>query len=231
LFQTKHVVLRDVFPPQTLNDGFLALRSSDVSKWFIDQVYAKMRWGIPDSVYDQTAFYETVLELLEIEKRQYSAYFHAPSVVNFVAMNEWLGGSSAEIVHKPSRQPYRADCFKYVLQPSYVPGKLAFFTHCFHAWLRDLTGRAGARDSDFFGFVDPRVVDVNQVIGVVPEKALIYHHPGRGKWERVAQGLGDALNNTCAALATKYNSVDSCVPYNHAVTNSSSYCTEGFAIC
>ena len=39
LFQTKHIVTRELYTPQTLNDGFPAFRNSAVSRWFLDRVF------------------------------------------------------------------------------------------------------------------------------------------------------------------------------------------------
>ena len=54
--------MRDVGPPQTLNNGVVLLRNSARGHFFLELLLAKAEWGLTIQ-YDQGAFDETVLEV------------------------------------------------------------------------------------------------------------------------------------------------------------------------
>lgn len=64
----KHVVMRDIFPPQTLNNGVVALRNSPQGRAFLDLLLEKISW-VQTFQHDQGAFDETVLEIVGLIER------------------------------------------------------------------------------------------------------------------------------------------------------------------
>ena len=69
LMQTeKHVVMRDIFPPQTLNNGVTMIRNSAQGRAFLDLLLGKIGW-IQTFQHDQGAFDETVLEVVGVIER------------------------------------------------------------------------------------------------------------------------------------------------------------------
>lgn len=64
----KHVIMRDIFPPQTLNNGLTMLRNSPQGRAFLDLLLDKISW-IQTFQHDQGAFDETVLEVVGIVER------------------------------------------------------------------------------------------------------------------------------------------------------------------
>ncbi|CAD7974923.1 unnamed protein product [Amoebophrya sp. A25] len=75
----KHVVMRDIFPPQTLNNGFTMLRNSVQGRAFLNLLLDKISW-IQTFQHDQGAFDETVLEVVGVveqafEQRQFLESF------------------------------------------------------------------------------------------------------------------------------------------------------------
>eukprot|EP00392_Amoebophrya_sp_AT5.2_P000107 g107.t1 len=68
----KHVVMRDIFPPQTLNNGLTMLRNSPQGRAFLNLLLDKISW-IQTFQHDQGAFDETVLEVVGVVEKAFSA--------------------------------------------------------------------------------------------------------------------------------------------------------------
>ncbi|KAF4653561.1 hypothetical protein FOL47_010437, partial [Perkinsus chesapeaki] len=60
-FPTQQVIIRDIIPPGTLNNGVVALRGGRVGLAFLESLLEKMSW-MQTAHHDQAAFDETVLE-------------------------------------------------------------------------------------------------------------------------------------------------------------------------
>ncbi|KAF4671151.1 hypothetical protein FOZ61_005374 [Perkinsus olseni] len=63
-FATQHVIIRDVLPPGTLNNGVVAIRGTPSGLAFLDSLLDKMAW-MQTAHHDQAAFDETILEFAD----------------------------------------------------------------------------------------------------------------------------------------------------------------------
>ena len=51
----KSIIMRDIFPPQTLNNGFIILKNSDEGRTFLKLLLEKISW-VQTNQHDQGAF-------------------------------------------------------------------------------------------------------------------------------------------------------------------------------
>merc|ERR1711957_102082 len=139
---------------------------------------------------DQGAFDETVLELLGLENRA-------------------RGGVG-----------YDSECSQFVFPNALGNQEVARYALCWWRVSEELAGPFGARNSSIMRFVDPRIVDVNHVVGArgMDDPALLYHFAGRSKdWEFMLETFGLERRHTsdCSKVLTHVDTKASdhtCVP-------------------
>ena len=187
-----------------------------------------------DRLFDQTAFYETVLELLEVERANENRLDIHPSIQSFF-VSENRPESERELKVKPDRNRYRSDCMKLAFNAPNAPGRLVQQTYCFFAWLRELAGPPGARNSELIGFLDPRIMHVNNVrLNIsthIVEDALFFHFAGREhKLKEIRDTVAHLTNLTCPQLIARPGSAQ-CRVNNQGAPVPRLYCPFNWAIC
>ncbi|CAK8992136.1 unnamed protein product [Durusdinium trenchii] len=118
---------------------------------------------------DQGAFDETVLEILGLEA---------------TARGD---------------EGYDSECAQYVWPNAKGNHEIALYAMCWWRICQRLAGPFGARRSTFFHFADPRLVDINHVVGArgLNEPAVLHHFAGRSKdWDFMLETFGMARRNT-----------------------------------
>lgn len=118
---------------------------------------------------DQGAFDETILEILGLEA---------------AARGE---------------KGYDSECSQHVFPNARGNHEVALYALCWWRVSEMLAGPFGARKSTVVRFVDPRIVDVNHVVGArgLAETALLHHFAGRSKnWEGMLHTFGLERRNT-----------------------------------
>jgi len=144
---------------------------------------------------DQGAFDETVLEVLGLEAR---------------ARGE---------------EGYDSECAKHVFPNARGNHEVALYVLCWWRVSERWGGPFGARGSTVIHFADPRLADVNHVVGArgLAEPAILHHFAGRSKdWNEMLEQFGMSRRAT-ADCRQVYDHVDamaaqhSCVPGAEAV--------------
>jgi len=203
-----------------LNNGVVLVRNSQRGRFFVELLLEKTRWGHTIQ-HDQGAFDETVLEVLELERRAAE-----------------LTLAAAEPAHR-AVAPYESHCLLPLLPSIEGHELVALYAMCWWSQAESLVGKAGQRQSRVIQFVDPRVLDMNNVVGVrgtdVP--AFLYHFAGRSKeWDEMLAKFGIPRRHT-ADCAKVFRHVDAaaaaktCVPGNAGVEDLFGYCEPPLAVC
>eukprot|EP00929_Paragymnodinium_shiwhaense_P052982 TRINITY_DN26530_c0_g1_i1.p1 TRINITY_DN26530_c0_g1~~TRINITY_DN26530_c0_g1_i1.p1 ORF type:complete len:439 (-),score=86.85 TRINITY_DN26530_c0_g1_i1:341-1657(-) len=112
---------------------------------------------------DQGAFDETVLELLGLEARE------------------------------RGERGYDSRCAAHVFTNVAGNHEVALYALCWWQMSEEVAGPFGNRHSQMFRFADPRIVDVNHVVGArgLSEPALLHHFAGRSKdWAGMLETFG-----------------------------------------
>ncbi|CAE7232104.1 GIP [Symbiodinium natans] len=137
-----HIVVRDSPPgADCMNTGFIAVRKSPVSKAFIRLWKSKMGW--PGAVHgDQGPLAETVLQLLDIERRM-------EQVQNGSRLTETYG--------------YESTCLPMLFPTWYGVSSWREYCDCWQQILRLQVGPYQNRHSRFIKFINPQKLDVNFV--------------------------------------------------------------------
>lgn len=94
---------------------------------------------------------------------------------------------------------YDSECAQYVWPNAKGNHEIALYALCWWRASERLAGPFGARHSSFFRFADPRLVDVNHVVGArgLEEPAVLHHFAGRSKdWDFMLETFGMARRNT-----------------------------------
>eukprot|EP00397_Hematodinium_sp_SG-2012_P035109 GEMP01037731.1.p1 GENE.GEMP01037731.1~~GEMP01037731.1.p1 ORF type:complete len:286 (+),score=64.82 GEMP01037731.1:779-1636(+) len=211
MMANKSIACREFFYPQTLNDGVLYVRNTPMAHFFLRLFLDKVGWWQPHAA-DQGAFDETVLEMAGME----------------VALRANETASS-----------YLQDCFPLTFPTRDRSHVAAFYTICWYFAMRDLVGDGGERQMTHIAFIDPRVVDINHVVGVrgLEPNALIYHFAGRGKqFADILDNFGvdPRITGNCVKVHAYVDSMTKklgCTPFNEGVVNTSSYCPPPMHIC
>lgn len=220
------VVMRDVAPPQTLNNGVVFLRNSRRGRFFLRLLLRKSAWS-GTIQHDQGAFDETVLEMLGLE-----AVSEAPGGK---LDEDWPSALRVDRTH----EGYDSHCLPFLF-PSIERGVMvANYAMCWWSHAERLAGKAGQRRSQVIQFVDPRSVDINQVVGYrgMDVPALLYHFAGRTKdWNEILGRFGVPRRQTadCAKVFAHADGVaqqSTCVPGNRGVEDMFSYCEPPLAVC
>eukprot|EP00397_Hematodinium_sp_SG-2012_P036162 GEMP01039004.1.p1 GENE.GEMP01039004.1~~GEMP01039004.1.p1 ORF type:complete len:255 (+),score=63.84 GEMP01039004.1:881-1645(+) len=206
------IVVREVFFPQTLNDGVVFLRNTPMGHFFLRLLLDKVGWW-QTHAQDQAAFDETMLEMAGMEAA-------------------WQLNAKLPL--------YTEDCFPLIFPVFDFSHPVALHTICWYHWMNGLMGTGGARQSRHVYWMDPRVMDINHVVGIrqLEPNALIYHFAGKGKtFSNIVRAFGLAGPEMTATCADVYAYVDSkreevpCRPFNEGVVNASSYCPPPLKIC
>lgn len=112
---------------------------------------------------DQGAFDETILEVLGLEARE------------------------------RGEEGYDSECTQHLFPTAGGNHEIARYALCWWRWAEVLAGPFGARRSHVVHFLDPRVADVNHVVGArgMDDPALLYHFAGRSKdWGAMLDTFG-----------------------------------------
>ncbi|CAE8596633.1 unnamed protein product [Polarella glacialis] len=144
---------------------------------------------------DQGAFDETVLEVLSLEAKA------------------------------RGKEGYDSECAQYIFPNFAGNHEVGRYALCWWRASEELAGPFGARTSQVIRFVDPRIADINHVVGFrgLSDPAILYHFAGRSKdWGEMLATFGLERRNTCDC-AKVFEHVDrralerACVPGGPAV--------------
>jgi len=146
---------------------------------------------------DQGAFDETILEVLNLE------------------------------VQESGQEGYDSECVQYVFPNAHGHHEIALYAMCWWRICEQLAGPFGARTSKVVRFMDPRIVDVNHVVGArgLSDPALLYHFAGRGKdWQEMLGFFGLERRHTgnCSKVfefVVLKRAEQECVPGGPVVTD------------
>eukprot|EP00929_Paragymnodinium_shiwhaense_P008598 TRINITY_DN112553_c0_g1_i1.p1 TRINITY_DN112553_c0_g1~~TRINITY_DN112553_c0_g1_i1.p1 ORF type:complete len:523 (-),score=104.89 TRINITY_DN112553_c0_g1_i1:88-1656(-) len=228
------IVMRDIAPPQTLNDGVVLLKNSPAGHFFLAQLLAKMGWQ-QTIQHDQGAFDETVLELLGMEaaRRGVRPGRTIEEDAAFAAAVEEAVESGTLL------NTYDSLCSPFLFPGAPGHHDIARYSMCWWNEAERLAGGFGRRSSNIFFFLDPRVLDVNHVVGwrntSVP--AYLYHFAGKGKnWDDMLDLFGMSRPDTAYCDRVLSHSEHqarerTCVPGNSAVQDMNTHCAPGFVVC
>jgi len=117
---------------ECLNSGFVALRNTRAAWDFLNLWQQKIWWAVS---WDQSAFAETVLEMVGLEVAKMTHGMHG----------------------------YSSQCLRYLFPIANGLVPYAMYCDCWQSMLGDLIGPYRQRRSRVIGFVDPERVDVNFV--------------------------------------------------------------------
>ncbi|CAK0864395.1 unnamed protein product [Prorocentrum cordatum] len=154
---------------------------------------------------DQGAFDETVLEVLGLE-----------------ALSRGEDG-------------YDSECVQHVFPNARGNHEVALYALCWWRVSERLAGPFGARLSDTIRFADPRLADVNHVVGArgMSEPAVLHHFAGRSKdWDAMLDAFGVPPRQTmdCHAVHEHVHAAGAarlCVPGAAEVAE----CEDGLLVC
>ncbi|CAJ1396943.1 unnamed protein product [Effrenium voratum] len=115
---------------------------------------------------------------------------------------------------------YDSECAQYIWPNAKGNHEIALYALCWWRTSERLAGQFGARRSSFLRFADPRLVDVNHVVGArgLSEPAVLHHFAGRSKdWDFMLETFGMARRNTgnCQRVFEHVDSraaVQRCIP-------------------
>mmetsp|Transcript_49408 Transcript_49408/g.107860 ORF Transcript_49408/g.107860 Transcript_49408/m.107860 type:complete len:229 (+) Transcript_49408:258-944(+) len=206
-----HVFVKDVAPKHTLNNGVVILRNSHRGRFFLDLLLEKISW-VHTFEHDQGAFDETMLELLGTE----------------------VAGMRAEGNDVPGTA-YDSWCAPNLFPSASGHHNVALYSLCWWGESQRLAGEFGQRTSKVVHFVNPRVADINHVVGFqgLSQPALLYHFAGRGKsWEAILEAFGatEDMLRDCFQVWDYVDSVASnttCIMGNSGVQE----CPPPLAVC
>lgn len=153
------LVMRDFPRFHTLNSAGVFLRQGSGARLFLDLLFARMYWeGVAD--FDQSAFDQSILEFLDLwSAEQFANRKAIPGSRCLIFQLAWLDGSNI----------------------------LERYLQCWHDRVDSLFGPFGEReyvDGAPLRLLDPRLVDINYVIGSRPQDdaPLIWHLAGKDKF-------------------------------------------------
>ncbi|CAE7341100.1 unnamed protein product [Symbiodinium natans] len=111
---------------------------------------------------------------------------------------------------KPCKVAYDSECAQYLFPNHQGNHEVSLYALCWWRVSEELAGPFGERNSSVIRFVDPRVADINHVVGArgLSDPALLYHFAGRSKdWEAMLAtfGLDTERARTCLEV---YSYVD-----------------------
>lgn len=204
------VVYRLFTLPQTLNNGVVYLRNTPMGHYFLTLLLDKLGWW-QTHAQDQGAFDETILEMLGMERG---------------------------LVDGTNTCEYYSECLPLVFPVHDRSHATSFFTLCWYEEFNRLLDE-GNRTSKVIGFVDPRMADINHVVGwrSLSQKALIYHFAGGGKnYADVLEAFGMEKSDT-GQCTLVYEYVDKefeqhgCTKYNEGVVDARTYCNPPVVVC
>lgn len=208
------VVVREFFYPQTLNDGVVYIRNTPMGHFFLRLLLDKVGWW-QTHAQDQGAFDETLLEMAGMEVANY---------------------------YKHEHPLYTENCFPLTFPLHDRSHATSYYTLCWFRAMEMLIGEGGKRQSAHVHWMDPRVLDMNHVVGLrgMEPRAMIYHFAGKGKtFKNILNSflgkVDDAITNNCkdvyAYVDSRRNIAGGCIPFNEGVIDASSYCTPPLTIC
>merc|ERR1719387_722637 len=204
-----HVLLRDVAPPQTPNNGAMFLRNSAEGRYFLDLLLEKVDW-VNSFQHDQGAFDETVLEVLGTEA---------------------AARRGEEVGNK-----YYSECLPHLLPTVGGHHIVALYSMCWWDQSAHLAGPFGQRTSEIVSFLDPRVLDMNSVVGLRGDNisCFIRHFAGRGKdWAHILEnfGLPKAKTGHCDEVFAYVDSQPQCEPGSPPVESIMDHCPPPLVVC
>ncbi|CAE7227581.1 unnamed protein product [Symbiodinium sp. CCMP2592] len=115
---------------------------------------------------------------------------------------------------------YDSECAQYLFPNHQGNHEVSLYALCWWRISEELAGPFGDRNSSIIRFVDPRLADINHVVGArgLSDPALLYHFAGRSKdWEAMLKTFGlDAERTRACQEVFNYvdnrSSMEDCVP-------------------
>ncbi|OLQ05755.1 hypothetical protein AK812_SmicGene11023 [Symbiodinium microadriaticum] len=126
-------------------------------------------------------------------------------------------GMEAQMRHGAT---YDSECSQYLFPNHQGNHEVSLYALCWWRVSEELAGPFGDRNSSIIRFVDPRLTDINHVVGArgLSDPALLYHFAGRSKdWEAMLEtfGLDAARTRACQEVFSyvdNRSSLEDCVP-------------------
>ncbi len=243
LLQTeKHVVMRDIFPPQTLNNGVTMIRNSAQGRAFLDLLLEKISW-IQTFQHDQGAFDETVLEVVGVIEK--AGQNPEALLAQAEARRLAIEGSTPEAAFKGGdfrsldTEMYDSICMPWLFPDINGAHQIAAYSMCWWQNLKEFAGPSGNRSSEVVEFINPKWADINHVVGWrrLENPALLYHFAGPGKsFDDIIEnfGLERHIMGDCRRVhdyVEKKMAEKECVAGNKAVGDIHSHCPPPLVVC